>query len=314
MDLLLLRAADVSALLDLDQLVDLLADAFIELSAGRTSVPPRIAAYTPNGQLLTMPGYVPGIGLETKLVSVFPDNTELGLPTHQAVIIVFDEATGSPVALIDGTVITAARTAASSALSVRLLRRRDASVLAILGAGVQGQAHLQAVDRIFGPTEIRIASRNSQHARVAAQKHGRASVVPTFEEAVRGADVICCCTDAGTPILRHDWLRPGAHITSVGASQRGPEIDSHSVEAASLFVESRVALQPYPAGCHELQGIEPRRATELGEVLAGTRPGRSGDDELTLYKSMGHAIGDAVAATLVLRAARDCGAGTLISV
>jgi ornithine cyclodeaminase/alanine dehydrogenase-like protein (mu-crystallin family) len=260
-----------------------------------------------------MPGYVPGIGLASKLVSVFPDNTKLGIPTHQALIVVFDETTGSPSALVDGDVITALRTAACSALSVRLLRRRDARVLAILGAGVQGQAHLRAVAQILKPTEIRIASRDWHHAEAAAEEYGNGSVTSTFEEAARDADVICCCTDSRTPILQRSWIRPGVHVTSVGASQHGSELDSDSIDSATLFVESRVALQPYPVGCRELEGRDPQSVTELGEVLSGTRPGRSTDDELTLYKSMGHAMADCVAAALVVRAARARGVGTTVA-
>jgi ornithine cyclodeaminase/alanine dehydrogenase-like protein (mu-crystallin family) len=313
-DLLVIRADEVRELLDIERLIDELAAAFVELSAGRASVPPRIAAFAPAGLLAAMPGYVPGMGLEAKLVSVFAANHERGLPTHQALIVVFDETTGSPVAFIDGTVITALRTAAASALSVRLLRRRDARVLAILGAGVQGTAHLDAITAVADFTEIRIASRNRDHAEQLASRHARAATVGGFEDATRGADVVCCCTDAAFPILDREWLAPGAHLTSVGASPGGPEVDGSTVAAATLFVESRVAFLPYPAGCHELQGIDPARAAELGEVLAGSRPGRTREDEVTLYKSMGHAVEDAAAAALVIPGARQRGMGTLISV
>lgn len=312
-DLLLLRAQDVEALLDLAGLIDHLAAAFVDLSAGRASAPARTAAFAPAGLLGAMPGYVPGLALATKLVSVFPANHEHGLPSHQAVIVLFDEDTGTPVALMDGTVITAMRTAAASALSARLLQRRGAAVLAILGAGVQGRAHLDAIRHVLEPSEIRIASRNPRHARELAERDPRGHAVGSFEAAVRGADVICCCTDSPIPVLRCEWLRPGAHVTSVGTSREGPEVDSATVAAAAVFVESRVALQPFPAGCHELQGMDPTAATELGEVLSGARPGRTSDDQLTLYKSMGHAVEDTVAANLVLRLARERSSGVVLS-
>jgi alanine dehydrogenase len=311
-DLLFLNADDVAALLDVRELVDDLADAFVELSAGRASAPPRTAAIAPKGLLAVMPGYVPGIGLTTKLVSVFAGNHEHGLPSHRALIALFDEDTGSPVALMDGTLITAMRTAAAAALSTRLLQRSGAAVLAILGAGIQGRAHLEAFTTVFEPEEIRIASRDPDHASKLAEHHGRARRVDSFEGAVRDADVVCCCTDSATPVLRHAWLRRGAHVTSVGASRAGPEVDAATVAAASLFVESRVAFQPYPAGAHELQGVDPARAAELGEVVAGTRPGRTSDDELTLYKSMGHAVEDAAATQLVMRRARGRSVGTVL--
>ena len=305
--MLVLSGEDVRRLLDLDALIDGLADAFVQLSAGRASAPPRIAAATAGGLLAAMPGYIDGV-LETKLVSVFPGNDGTGVPSHQALIAVFDEANGTPLALMDGTHITAARTGAASALSVRALAREDASVLAILGAGVQGRSHLDAVARVRDFGEIRIASRSHEHAVELARETG-ATAVPTFEEAVRGADVVCCCTDASEPILRRAWISPGAHVTSVGASRHGPELGTDTMRAALVAVESRVAFEPYPAGAHELQFLDPAAAVELGEVLAGTRSGRTTPIQLTLYKSMGHAVEDAAAARIVLARAREEGAG-----
>jgi alanine dehydrogenase len=302
-----LGEADVRRLLDLDELIDALADAFIELSAGRTSVPPRVAAQTGEGLLAAMPGYVSGV-LETKLVSVFPGNEGIGLPTHQALIAVFDDRTGSPVAVMDGRHITGARTGASSAVATRALASADASVLAVLGAGVQGRSHLEAVTRVRRFGEVRVASRTAAHAEALAARSG-ARAVDSFEHAVRGADVVCCCTDAAEPILRREWLSPGTHVTSVGTARGGPELDAETVRAGLLVVESRVAFQPFPAGSHELQGLDPDGAVELGEVLAGTRPGRTADDEITVYKSMGHAVEDAAAAQLVYERARAEAAG-----
>ncbi len=304
-ELLVLRAEDVTALLDVGELIDHLAVAFVELSANRASVPPRTAAFAPAGLLGAMPGHVPGMGLAAKLVSVFSGNHLVGLPSHQAVIVVFDESTGAPVALLDGTVITAMRTAAAAALSTRLLQRRGARVVAILGAGVQGRAHLEAVTSVLDASEIRIASRDRDRAAELAKSHRDARAVDSFEAAVRGADVVCCCTDSPAPVLHREWLSAGAHVTSVGVARGGPEVDPATVAAAELFVESRVAFEPYPAGCHELQGIDSARAAELGEVLSGVRPGRTGDEQLTLYKSMGHAVEDIAAADLVVRHARE---------
>jgi ornithine cyclodeaminase/alanine dehydrogenase-like protein (mu-crystallin family) len=124
--------------------------------------------------------------------------------------------------------------------------------------------------------------------------------VGSFEEAVRGADVVCACTSAAEPVLKRKWLDPGTHVTSVGSSMEGPELDRETITAGLLVIESRVAFQPPPAGSHELQGLEPSEAVELGEVLAGTHPGRSSAEEITVYKSMGHAVEDAAAAALVL--------------
>jgi ornithine cyclodeaminase/alanine dehydrogenase-like protein (mu-crystallin family) len=306
---LVLAREDVRRLLDLDLLLDALERAFVELSAGRASVPPRIAAHVPDrGLLAAMPGYADGI-LEAKLVSVFPGNDTAGLPSHQATIALFDDETGTPLALLDGTEITAVRTGAASALATRALARPDARILAVLGAGVQGRSHLAAVPRVRAFDEIRVASRNPQHAETLAREVG-AACVGSFEEAVRGADVVCACTDAGEPVLRAEWLACGAHVTSVGASSQGPELDPETVGSGLLVVESRVAFEPYPAGAHELQGLDPESAAELGEVLAGTREGRSSPEQITVYKSMGHAVEDAAAVGLVYRRALELGLGT----
>ena len=295
--MLVLSRPDVERLLDVDVLLERLERAFVELSAGRASVPPRVAAFAPAGLLAAMPGYVNGV-LAAKLVALFPGHE----PSHQALIAVFDSETGTPLAVMDGTHITAVRTGASSAVATRALAREDARVLTVIGAGVQGRSHLDAVTRVRRFAEVRVASRTFEQAAALAEELD-AIAMESFEEAVRGADVVCCCTHSSEPVLRHEWLSPGAHVTSVGASLDGPELDPETVGAGLLCVESRVAFQPPPAGSFELQGLDPAAAVELGEVLAGTRPGRTSDDQLTVYKSMGHAVEDAAAAALVLERA-----------
>ncbi|MDP9247316.1 MAG: ornithine cyclodeaminase family protein [Candidatus Dormibacteraeota bacterium] len=312
-ELLVLSRAEVERLLDLDELVDALAAVFVELSAGNTSVPPRVGARSGSGLLAAMPGYVAGVALETKLVTVFPGNHARGLPSHQALIALFDEETGRPLALMDGTYITAVRTAAASALSARLLGRPEAAVLSILGAGVQGRSHLEAMQRVADFHEVRIASRSLDHAQALASSSPRARAMQSFEEAVLGADVVCCCTDSSQPVLQFSWLSAGAHVTSVGSNQTGPELDAETVRRGRLFVESRVAFQPPPAGAADLAGVDPAEATELGEVVAASSPGRRDASEITVYKSMGHAVEDAAAAGLVYRRALREGAGQAVA-
>ena len=306
--MLVLSRADVRRLLDVDQLLAALERVFVELSAGRASVPPRIAAQTERGLLAAMPGYADGI-LETKLVSVFAGNHEVGLPSHQATIALFDDKTGKPLALMDGTEVTALRTGAASAVATRVLARPDARVLAVLGAGVQARSHIDAATRVREFAEVRVASRSAEHARALADEVG-GTAWASFEEAVAGADVVCACTDAGKPIFAAESLEPGMHVTSVGASRDGPELDPAVMGRGLLAVESRVAFQPYPAGAHELQGLDPNDAVELGEILAGTREGRSSPEQITIYKSMGHAVEDAAAAGLVYRRALEDKVGT----
>ncbi len=325
--MLVVNRAQTEALLDLDALIDALAAAMADLSAGRASAPDRIGAQVPEygGLLAAMPGYVPSAGvLMSKLVSLYPRNAGSALPTHQAVIVVFDPGTGQPVALLDGTAITAIRTGACSALSARLLARPDAGVLAILGTGVQARSHARAMCRVRPIRQVRVAGRS--HAKAAALAaelsdtlQTSAQAVQTYRDALQGADIACAATHAAEPVIRRSWLTPGVHVTSVGYG--GREVDNATVRDALVCVESRhAALAPYPAGSNDLlepvrDGIVPAGHvhTELGELVAGTKPGRQSPDQITLYKSVGVAVQDAAAAALVLAAARRQSAGQQIT-
>ena len=311
-EVLLLGEAEVRDLLDLDLLVDAVAAALTAVSDGSASVPPRVAAQTPaGGRLAVMPGLVPDRGLAAKLVSYFPGNEGTGVPSHQALVAVFDPQTGTPLALMDGTYLTAVRTAAASMVAVRALARPRAGVVAVVGAGVQGESHLAAVGRLLAGAELRVASRSARHAAALAERHPPARAFTSIADAVRGADVVLLCTDAGRPILDRRWLARGAHVGSVGSAG---EVDAATVAEAAIFVESRsAALLPFPAGVGALAGVDPERVTEVGEVLLGRRPGRVDDAQLTLYASMGHAAEDVAAATLVHRAAVARGLGTLVT-
>jgi alanine dehydrogenase len=309
-ELLYLGRADVERLLDIDSMLDALGKALVVFSSGITSVPPRVGARVGDlGILGAMAGYVPGIALEVKLVSVFPANHDHGLPSHQGLIAVFDEDTGAPLVVMDGTYITAIRTGGTAAVAARLLARDDASVLAILGAGVQGGSHLDTFPRIRNFKEIRVASLHADKAKTLVSRHPRAVFAESFEAAVRGADVVACCTDAREPILRREWLKPGVHLSSVGGTW-GPELDAATIAAGRVFVEWRgAATNPPPAGAVELQGLDPDSITEVGEVLAGTKPGRTSPDEITIYKSTGHAVEDAATARLIYDRAKAEGVG-----
>jgi ornithine cyclodeaminase/alanine dehydrogenase-like protein (mu-crystallin family) len=310
-EVLVLTADEVRRLLRPHELADALRTALMALSDGTASVPPRGAATIGDGMLASMPGYVPGLGLAAKLVAYFRGNEALGVPSHQALVAVFDPATGTPLALMDGTYLTGVRTATSAAVAALALARPEPEVVAIVGAGVQGGEHLSAFATHLSPGRFRVASRNPENARRLADGHAGAEVADSFEAAVRGADVVCLCTDSDEPVVRREWLAPGTHVSSVGS---GLEVDAATVRAAAVFVESRaVATSPFPAGSRELAGRDPETVTEVGEVLLGTRPGRRSTEELTLYKSMGHAVEDVAAATLVLRAATEQGLGRTIS-
>jgi len=326
---LVLNRARIEELLDLDALIDALAAAMADLSAGRASVPPRIAAFVPehDGLLGAMPGYVPSLGvLMSKLVTLFPGNAGTRLPTHQAVIATFDPATGEPTALLDGTAITAVRTGAGSALSARLLARQDSTVLAVLGTGVQARSHVNAVCRVRPIREVRIAGRDPSRAaalaaELAATTEAEVRAAPSYRDALDGADIACATTHTAEPVVRRDWLAPGVHVTSVGFHPTGREVDAATVADALVVVESRAAaLAPLPAGSNDLllpirDGVITAEHVhaEIGELVAGTRPGRRSTEDITLYKSVGVAVQDAAAAALVVTAARARGVGEHIT-
>jgi alanine dehydrogenase len=316
---LVLARPEVQKLLDVEELIEALGPAMVELSEGRVSMPPRIAAHIEDREafVAAMPAFLPGLGaLETKLVSVFPHNTDR--PSHQAVIVCFEPDTGTPLALMDATYVTAMRTAAGSALATRLLARDDANVLAIVGTGVQARSHAQVVPLVRSLARTVIAGRDPSKVDALARELG-AEAAPDYETAVSQADVVCACTHSHEPVVRRAWLRDGTHVNSVGYTP-GVEIDADTIADAVVVVESRAsALAPLPAGSNELlwpirDGVigEDHVHAEIGELVAKTRPGRTSKDQITLYKSVGVAVQDAVAASLVLEAARRVGAGTEI--
>ncbi|HEV8670572.1 MAG TPA: ornithine cyclodeaminase family protein [Candidatus Limnocylindria bacterium] len=324
--MLVLDKREVESLLDPDDLRAAVAAALADLSAGRASMPTRIAALVAerDALLAAMPAYLPGAGaLTTKLVSLFPHNTDR--PTHQAVIVAFDPLTGSPAALMDGEAITAARTAAGSALATDLLARRDAQTLVVIGTGVQARAHLRAVTRVRPFRDVVVVARDPAKSKALADEFAdefRTHAAAQIAGAVRSADVVCACTHSPDPVVRRAWLRPGAHVNSVGYNTAGREVDAETVTAALVVIESRAAaLAPPPGGSNDL--LWPIRdglidAThihaELGEIVSGVRPGRTDATAITLYKSVGVAVEDAAAAALVLRLAHERGVGRTIEI
>ena len=319
--MLVLSRAEVESLLDLDDLENAVAAAMVDLSAGRASMPPRVAAMVTarDGFLAAMPAFLPSSGaLTTKLVSLFPRNRDC--PTHQAVICCFDPETGTPLALIDGTHITATRTAAGSACATKVLARHDATAVAVIGTGVQAAAHAHALTRNPNVTVIRIGGREQDNVKGLVEKLRlqlgvTVEAATSIEDAIRSADIVCAATHADQPVVRREWLAEGTHVNSVGFNAMGAgEVDEATLRDALVVVESRAAaLAPPPTGAVELIRASERGINvhaELGEILAGTAQGRTDDTQITLYKSMGVAVQDAAAAALILRAAQVRGIGT----
>jgi ornithine cyclodeaminase len=251
-----------------------------------------------------------------KSLCVMPGNPARGLDSHQGTVTLFDGAVGAPRAILDASAITAVRTAAVSAVATRVLSREDSGVLAIVGAGVQGKAHLDALLPVRAFEEVRVFAPNRSHAVEVAGD--RAAVASSAEEAVRGADVVVLATSSREPVVRHDWLAPGTHVNAVGASvPSARELDVATVAACALFCDSRESLRneagEYQAAVREgaIAGENHVRG-ELGEVLTGIAPGRRDDGELTVFRSLGLAVEDLAAAECAVSRARRLGIGTAV--
>jgi len=245
-----------------------------------------------------MPAYRGGdrAAWSLKEIVIAPGNPARGLDAHQGAVLLHDGVTGQLRALLNASAITEIRTAAVSGVATRALARPDSTVVAILGGGVQARSHAEAMAVVLPNAEVRTWARADGG---------------TPEEALRGADVVCTCTSAREPILRHEWLSPGAHVNAVGSSvPTARELDADTVGAATVFVDRRESALN-EAGDLLLAGFgEERIAAELGEVLVGEHPGRSDPGELTVFKSLGLGVEDLAAAELVVRTAREQGVGT----
>lgn len=300
----MLSEAEVRELLDLRELIDALEEGFQALSAGELAVADRTGVTLPDGLLLSMVGARDVVAV--KNVSIFEGN-QPPLTTHLATIALYDLQTGACRAFMDGTHITAARTAAASAVAARRLARSDARSLLVVGAGVQARWHLAALPLVCDFEEVALWARRPQQAELPAR------VAEDLEAAVRAADVIALTTGSPEPVIRAEWVKPGAHVSSIGFHPPSGELPRELAERHRLFVETRAAFAAPPVGCAELAGLDPEHGTELGELVAGTRPGRQSADEITVYKAMGHVVEDVVAAELVHRRALEQGAGRVVT-
>jgi len=280
-------------------LIPAMEKALIDFSAGKVTQPVRsvikvdVAAAT--GFLGLMPALTPS-GLGLKAVTFYPSNTERGIPTHMATIFLVDPETGAPLAIMDGRLITEMRTAAVSAAATKLLAPTEAKILAILGSGVQAHSHAEALRLVRQFEEIRVWSPTREHAEQFATEIGAKSM--PAEEAVRGADVIVTATSSKTPVLHGSWLKSGCHVNAVGASRPDwREMDDEAM-ANVVFVDSREGAMK-ESGDVILSGA--KIYAELGEAFAGKIPLRA--SETTIFKSLGMAVEDIAAATLVYRSA-----------
>ena len=324
MKLRVLSKQDVQQAVPMREAVEIVKGAFAQLSAGKAVVPLRtqLPVERHEGVTLFMPAYLSeSDDLGVKIVSVFPRNLGMELPTIFALVVVVEAATGRPVAVMDGTYLTALRTGAASGAATDLLARKEAKVAAIFGAGVQGRTQLLAVCEVRDIERAWVYDVNPQAAERYAQEMGGKGRVPadlrvasSAAEAAREADVLCTATTSKTPVFADGDLRPGVHINAVGSfTPEMQEIPEQTVTRARLVVDSR-------EGCLSETGdliipigkgliTEDDIYAELGEIVAGVKPGRASAEEVTLFKSVGNAVQDVSVACAVLTQAEMLGLG-----
>jgi ornithine cyclodeaminase len=317
MTVLVLSDADVHALLDPVACERAMAEVLTARARGAAFNPLRSVMAAPGapGFMGLMPAHAPG-SFALKSICVIPGNPARGLDAHQGTVTLFDGETGRPTAIMNASAVTEIRTAAVSAVATRALAREDARVLAVLGAGVQGRSHLRALRDVRDWDEVRVYSPTPAHVRaLVADSPVDAIAVDSPRAAVEGADVVVAATNARRPVLEHAWLAEGAHVNAVGASTPAAwELEVATVVASAYYCDARESVLneagEYRLAVEEgaIDGPEHIRA-ELGEVLAGMRPGRSGPTELTVFRSLGIAVEDLAAAQLVVARAREHGRG-----
>ncbi len=315
--MIVLSEHDVQGLLDMPSCIEAMQEVLASLARGELYNPLRSIARPPDaGTLLgLMPAYRagPASAYALKEIVIVPTNPSRGLDTHMGGVLLHDGETGELVAIMNASPITEIRTAAVSAVATRALARPDAQRVAILGAGAQARGHVHAMRAVLDEPEIRIWSRRLEAAEELAGDVG-ATVAPSVDAALFGAEVVCTTTGATEPIVEKRWLARGAHVNAVGScfpSTR--ELDTETVAHASFFTDRRESCLN-EAGDYILAAAEgafgPEHIkAELGEVLAGMHPGREHEDELTVFESLGIAVEDLASAELVVRRARERGVG-----
>ncbi len=282
--------------LQMADLIPAMEKALIDFSAGKVTQPVRsvVKVDPPGGFFGLMPALTPN-GLGLKAVTFYSANAERGIPTHMATIFLIDPQTGTPLAIMDGRLITEMRTAAVSAAATKLLAPPDSKILAVLGSGVQARSHVEALRLVRNFKTIRVWSPTTEHAKRFAKEIG--AIATSAEQAVRGADVIVTATSSKTPILKGGWLKNGCHVNAVGACRPDwREMDDDAM-ANVVYVDSRGGAMK-ESGDVILSGA--KIYAELGETLAGKVPSRA--NETTIFKSLGMAVEDIVAALLVYSA------------
>lgn len=324
--MLVLNSKQVAQLLPMAECIELMADALGSLARGEVYQPLRTIVRPPEarGLLGLMPAYRSGehgaFGL--KAICVFPGNPALGKDAHQGTVMLFSQETGEPLALMNASAITAIRTAAASAVATRLLAREDANDLGIIGAGVQARTHLVALSSVRPIKRARLACRNIDHANELVREMQEKLSFPiepvnSNEAAIRDSGIIVTATSANEPVLKREWIADGAHINAIGThSPQSREIDTATMAAARVFTDRRESILneagDYVLAAQEGAITPDNIVAEIGELVIGTKPGRTSPTEITLFKSLGLAIEDVVCAEYLLRKATAENVGTQV--
>ena len=317
--MLILNEHEVEQLLTMRECIEVMEQALASLARGEVHNPLRnvVRAADASGFLGLMPAYRGGEAprYALKEVCIFPNNPARGLDTHLGAVLLHDGENGQLMAVMNASAITAIRTAAVSAVATKLLARENAHTLAIIGAGVQGKTHLEAIPLVRNIDDVRIVSRTREKAEKLVRKGVR--VVESVEEAVKGADIIVTATNSREPIIRRNWLDDGVHINAVGSSiAAARELDSDTVAASSLFVDRRESTVnesgDYLSALREGAITDGHIRAELGEILLGRAEGRTSASEITLFKSLGLAVEDLAAAQFLYEKASREEAGTWV--
>jgi len=307
--------AEIKQRLTYDLCIPVVRDAMIAFSKGETKQLLRSIITLSEGRLFgVMPGAMGAHApFGAKLISVFHDNFEKGVPSHQGVVVLYDPDSGAPVCVLEAGEITAIRTAAASAVATDALARKNATRLALLGYGEQAATHARAISKVRKLESVTVWGRSHERAqaftaRMQAELNLPFAAAPTAEAAVRDADIVCTLTAAHEPILHGAWLAPGAHVNIVGSSYAGPvEVDNDLVVRARFIADSREGV--LRQGAEFLRAKEAGFITEahivaeIGQVLAGDSPGRRNDEEITAYKSLGHIVQDLASAWAIFEQA-----------
>jgi ornithine cyclodeaminase len=315
---IVLSEHEVRELLDMESCVEAMEEVLSSLARGELHQPLRSIARPPGAENLfgLMPSYRGGSSpaFALKEIVVVPSNPSRGLDTHMGGVLLHDGETGELVAILNASPVTEIRTAAVSAVATRALANPGAERVAILGAGAQARGHVHAMRAVLDDPEIRIWARRLEAAEELAGEVG-ATVAPSVDAALFGAEVVCTTTSSVEPIVEKRWLARGAHVNAVGSSiPTTRELDTETVASSSFFTDRRESCLNEAgdyllAAAEGAVGPEHIRA-ELGEVLVGEHPGRESEDELTVFKSLGIAVEDLASAELVVRRARERGVGT----